>query len=132
MSSPPADNASALGGAHPAATRPATQNNANAPSQREMETLMQELDGLLLLEGAEPHRDSWDKLKAGVTQLLTGRQVNVDNHHVTKLTQAMEALVTNQRKPAATAPVSYTAALRAGIPAWSGAPPVREVPTRLA
>jgi len=96
-----------------------------------MGVLMSKLDGLLLLEGAEPYRSNWDELKAKVAQLAAGRTVNVDNQHVAKLTQAVEALVTIQKKPAPAAPISYAAALK-GSPAWPGSPAVREVPTRLA
>jgi hypothetical protein len=120
--------------AQPAApAQPAKQRTTTTPSPAEMEQLLRELDDLLLLEGAEPYRNHWSQLKAGVAQLTAARQGFVDNAHVTRLTQAVEALVDNQKKPATpAAPFSYAAALKAGLPAWSGPPPVREVPKRLA
>lgn len=92
---------------------------------------MEKLEGLLLLEGAEPYLDSWKELKAKVARLGAGRTINVDNQHVAKLTQAVEALVINQKKSAPAAPTSYAAALK-GLTAWSAPPAVREIPTRLA
>ena len=58
--------------------------------------------------------------------------VNVDNHYVTKLTQAIEALVNNQKKLAPATSVSYIVVLRAGLSAWSGSLLIHEVSSRLA
>jgi hypothetical protein len=92
---------------------------------------MQDLEGLLLLEGAEPYRNSWNELKNRITKLGAARQVNVDNQHIAKLAQAVEALVSNQKKQAPAAPATYAAVLK-NLPALSGPPAVREIPTRLA
>ena len=93
--------------------------------------LISKLDKLLFLESAELYLSSWNELKVRIAQLTT-ECVNVDNHHVAKLAQAVEALVNNQKKPASAAPVSYAATLRAGLSAWSGSSPVCEVSSRLA
>ena len=43
------------------------------------------------------------------------KHINVDNHHVTKLAQVIEALVNNQKKLASAISISYAAMLRAGL-----------------
>jgi hypothetical protein len=89
-------------------------NTTTTSSQQKMGALMQKLDDLLLLESAKPYLSSWDELKTRVAQLMIARQaqVNVDNQHVAKLTQAVEALVSNQKKQAPAKPLSYAAALK--------------------
>ena len=85
-------------GAQAAQAQAAKQiNTTTTTSQQKMGVLMQKLDSLLLLESAKPYLSSWDELKIRVTQLMIARQIqiNVDNQHVAKFTQTMEALVSN-------------------------------------
>ncbi len=129
------------GVASPAETRPAvseqpaTAEKSHAPSQFKMARLIRELEGLLLLEGAEPYCKLWQELKLEVSKPLEVIRVTADNAHIAELTNAVKAMVSKQKQQTA-APMganTYAAALRFGAAAAAtGSPPVREVPTRLA
>jgi hypothetical protein len=94
--------------------------------------LIQKLDDLLLSNGAEAYREPWEELKAEIGKLHMAAQTPVDNTIVQKLTEAVADLVKKQSQPAhPPAPKTYAAALQAGLPPWTGPPPVKEVPTRL-
>ena len=83
-----------------------------------MANLLQDLDGLLLLDGAEPFRERWEELKDELTRAPTPARVIVDNHHIRKLTEAVTTLIEKQTKPTVIATaLTYAAALRAGLPA---------------
>jgi hypothetical protein len=79
-----------------------------------MGVLMQKLDDLLLLESAEPYLSSWNKLKIRIAQLIITcqTQINVDNQHVVKLMQVVEALMSNQKKQALTISLLYAVMLK--------------------
>ena len=115
--------------------QPATAEKSHAPSQFKMARLVRELEGLLLLEGAEPYRKLWQELKLEVSKPLEVTRVTADNAHIAELTNAVKAMVSKQKQQAA-APMganTYAAALRFGAAtAAAGSPSVREIPTRLA
>jgi len=115
--------------------QPATAEKPHAPSQFKVARLVRDLEGLLLLKGAEPYHKLWQELKLEVSKPLEVTRVTADNAHIAELTNAVKTMV-NKQKQQAIAPVganTYAAALRFGAAAAAiGTPPVREVPTRLA
>ena len=61
--------------------------------------LLQKLDDLLLLNGAEPYREIWSELKVEIGKLHAPPQVAVDNALIQKLTEAVADLVNKQNQP---------------------------------
>ena len=110
----------------------ASQPTPPEPPLQKVATLINKLDDLLLLNGAEPYRELWDELKAEINKLHTRAQTAIDNALVQKLTEAVTDLVKKQTQPSGPPiPRTYAAALQTGLQPWTGPPPVREIPTRL-
>ena len=93
--------------------------------------LISKLNELLLLESVKLYLSSWNELKVRIAQFTT-ECINVNNHHVAKLAQAIEALVNNQKKLAPATLVSYAAMLKTDLLTWLDSLPVHEVSLYLA
>ena len=87
---------------------------------------MTKLDSLLLLESAELYCSNWDELKIKIMQLIVECTVNINNQHIMKLIQAVEALVINQKKLILATLIFYMIALK-DMSVWSDLSIVCEV-----
>src|SRR2546421_12264428 len=76
----------------------ATQPMPPKPPLEKAAMLLQKLDDLLLLNGAEPYREIWSELKMEIGKLHVPPQVTVDNALVQKLTEAVADLVNKQNQ----------------------------------
>ncbi len=92
--------------------------SSNILLQLKMRILMKKLDNLLFLESTEFYCSSWEKFKIKVTQLTTEHIINIDNHHIIKLIQIIEALMTVQKKSVQAVSISYAAVLK-NVSVWS-------------
>jgi hypothetical protein len=114
-----------------ALTQSAKQHlNSNISLQLELRALIKKLDSLLLLENTELYHSSWENFKVKVAQLAAEHIINVDNHHITKLTQTVKALIIIQKKSAQAASISYAVTLR-NASVWSDVSAVHEVLSHL-
>ena len=95
-----------------------------------MKVLITKLDSLLLLESVKLYHSSWNELKIKVMQLAAEWMINIDNQHITKLTQVIEILVINQKKLISAALIFYAVALK-DMSVWSNLSIIYKVSTCL-
>src|SRR5204863_694347 len=92
------DNAPTAVAGDTAATRNGPTTTSMKPPKLTVAQLLQKLEGLLLLEGAEPYRRWWDELKAVVTEPSRTRRVTADNEYIAKLIETVETMATVNKK----------------------------------
>ena len=92
--------------------------------------LMTKLDSLFFLENIKFYHSSWNELKIKVMQLTAEHIINIDNQHIEKFIQTVEALMINQKKLMPAALIIYITALKSMF-VWSDLLIIYEISTCL-